>query len=95
MCLGSWLSYRQDLKLLAWFPWAITGISVINGLLWVWVSRVSTGRTLYSLSIAMDGVTILAYSLLPLILFAHIRLTPLAGLGVGLVILGACLVKWG
>lgn len=94
MCAGSWLSYREDFKPQWWFPWSLAGLAAGNGLLWSWAARLTDARTLYSMSICWDCITILAYSALPLVAFG-VKLTPLAGVGVLLVVAGACLVKWG
>jgi uncharacterized membrane protein len=95
LCLGSWLSYRPEFKASPWFPAVMAGLFVANGLLWAWACRVSgSGRELFAYSIAYDAATVLAYSVLPLVVVG-VRLTPAAWLGLGMVVCGACLVKWG
>lgn len=93
MLAGSWLSYSGH-KAAWWFPWSLGALAALNGVLWALAARLSNTRTLYQLGAAWDGVTVLAYSILPLLAFG-VRLTPLSGAGVVLVIAGACLVKWG
>jgi uncharacterized membrane protein len=95
LCLGSWLSYHKAFKASPWFPAIMAGLFVANGLLWSWMCRrAADGRELFSVSIAYDAITIVAYSVLPLAVFG-VRLTPAAWVGFGLVVAGACLVKWG
>lgn len=95
MAVGGWLSYHPTAKLAGWFPAVLVTLGAANAALWVWAIRLSDGnRQTYSLSIAWDCITILAYSLLPLLAYG-VRLSPVACVGVSLVVVGACLVKWG
>lgn len=92
---SSWLSYQSPARASAWFLPAMTAFSAVNGLLWGLASRAAASdRQLYSVSVAWDVVTLSMYNLLPL-LVCGVRLSPTAACGVGLVVLGACLVKWG
>lgn len=95
MGLGSWLSYHPTHKAATWFPWALAGLAVANGLLWSWAARhAGDNRTLFNLSMGWDAVTILSYSVLPLVAFG-VRLSPLAWVGLVLVVVGSLLVKMG
>lgn len=93
MCAGAWLSFTP-MKQAWWFPYVMSVIAGLNGFLWAMCARAADIRTIYSLSIIYDSITILAYSVLPLIVF-NIRLSATSMFGVALVILGACFVKWG
>lgn len=95
MCAAAYLSYHPAYKRAPWFPAAVALLSVLTGLLWAWVARrAESDRQLYSVGVAWDAVTILGYSLLPLVAFG-VRLSPWSLCGLALVVAGACLVKWG
>lgn len=92
--VGSWVSYHKEFKATAWFPWCMVGLYVANGWLWALGARWSqSDRSLYSLSVAWDVVTLAAYNILPLVV-CGVRLSPPALAGVAMVVAGACLVKW-
>ncbi len=95
LCLGSWLSYQTAFKATPWFPRTMILLYVANGWLWAWACRrTESDRQLYSVSVAWDVVTLAAYNILPLVVVG-VRLTPTAFAGFVLVVVGACLVKWG
>jgi hypothetical protein len=92
---GAWLSYQKDLRACQWFPWAFVGLMVSNGLTWAWMARRAVDdRQLFTISVAWDVITFTAYNLMPLVLLG-VRLSPIVIAGVWLVVMGACLVKWG
>jgi drug/metabolite transporter (DMT)-like permease len=73
----------------------IIGIGAFGNWLWAVAARWTPDRReLYSLSAAWDVATVTAYNVLPLV-FLGVRLSPLAWVGFGLVVLGAFLVKQG
>lgn len=95
LAASSWMSYQSAARPAAWFLPAMAAFSAVNGLLWGLASRLSASdRQLYSVGVAWDVVTLAAFNVLPLVL-CGVRLSPAAAGGVGLVVLGACLVKWG
>lgn len=95
LLLSSWLCYQPGLKARPWFLPAVAAMSGANGLLWALAARLSeSGRQLYSVSVAWDVLTMAAYNVLPLAVVG-VRLSPAGWAGFALVVLGACLVKWG
>lgn len=95
LAAGSWVSYSPAVKAWRWFPGLMIALYVANGWLWALAARWSASdRQLYSVSVAWDVATLAAYNLLPLVV-CGVRLSPTALAGVALVVLGACLVKWG
>jgi uncharacterized membrane protein len=95
LLLSSWLCYQPTLKERWWFLPVVAAMSGANGLLWAVAARLSIdNRQTYSVSVAWDVLTMAAYNLLPL-LACGVRLSPLSWVGFALVVLGACLVKWG
>lgn len=92
--LGSWTSYKPEIKASPLFPWLMVGFCVGNGLAWAWaVQRTADRREIYSLSIAWDVLTILMYNLMPLAL-CGVQLSWKAWTGLAMVVCGACLIKW-
>lgn len=95
MCVGSYLSYQRNIKDSVWFAIAMVILATFNALLWVAAVRWSESqRQLFSISICIDVLTVLAYSVLPLIA-CGVKLSPTALVGVGLVVVGSALVKFG
>lgn len=95
LALGAWLSYHPAARAAWWFPAALAALWAGNALLWAWACRLAaTDRELFRYSVAYDAATVAAYSVLPLAAFG-VRPTPAAWAGLGLVVAGACLVKWG
>jgi uncharacterized membrane protein len=93
--LASWLSYHPSHKDRVWFPWLMVSISATGGFLWMWVVRLcDTKRDLYSAAVAWDVAVMVAYSVLPLLVFG-VKLSPVAWVGFWLVVIGAILVKQG
>lgn len=96
LAVGSWVSYLTEFKKTAWFPWTMVGLYVANGWLWAVAARLcgADDRRLFSVSVCWDVLTLASYNILPL-LVCGVRLSPQALVGVGLVVAGAALVKWG
>lgn len=95
LCLTALLSYSPAARAAWWFLWLLPALGAANVIVWCWACRrAADNRQLFSLSVAWDVVGIVAYSALPLIVFG-IRLSPVAWCGLGLVVAGAFLVKWG
>lgn len=95
LCFGSYLSYQKAFKETPYFAWTMIALYVANGWLWAWAARrAESDRQLYSVSVAWDVATLTAYNVLPL-LVVGVRLSGTAFVGFVLVVLGACLVKWG
>lgn len=94
MCTGSYLSYNEVCKKASWFPWATGLLSLLTGLLWAYTARQVVGRQLYTVSLFWDMITVLSYSVFPVIV-SGVRLSGISVLGLLLVILGALIVKWG
>ncbi len=95
MAIGSYLSYQRNIKDSSGFLIVMIALAVSNAVLWVNACRwCDSQRQLYSLSIAIDCVTVISYSVLPL-LVCGVRLSPIAIVGVIMVVTGAILVKFG
>lgn len=92
--LGSVLSYSRY-RDANWFLPTCMAVWALSGYLWaVAVRRLRTTDEIYRLSLAWDVVVLGAYYFAP-VLWADIRLTPLAWLGAAFVIFGIFLVKLG
>lgn len=90
------LSYGDSTRRTWWFLWlACPGLAWCNATLWGLACRwASDKRELFTLSVAWDVVTILAFTALPLVAFG-VRLGPVAWAGLVMVGAGAVLVKVG
>lgn len=95
MCVGSYLSYQRNIKDSVWFAIAMVILATFNALLWVAAVRWSESqRQLFSISICIDVLTVLAYSVLPLVVLG-VKLTTPSMVGVVMVIVGSIIVKFG
>lgn len=93
--LGSWLSYNAAAKTHWAFLPGMALLGAFNVVLWGLAAKMSaTPRQLYSMGCVWDGLTLFAYSILPLAVFG-VRLSAMSWAGLVLVVIGILLVKAG
>jgi uncharacterized membrane protein len=93
LTIGAWASYSTFNKS-PWYLVMMCGLGLCGALTWGLSCRWAgdDARTIYSISMACDALTILVYSLVPLLAFG-VRLSPTAWFGLMFVILGTLMVK--
>lgn len=94
LCCGSYVSYTKECKEGPWFLPLFLAIQLITGFFWCFAARISEPRVLFTFGLVWDVIAILAFSVLPLVL-CGVRLSPVAWCGLGLMLAGLGLVKWG
>lgn len=92
LCFGSWASYEK--KQAVWYIPAFMTIQVYLGLLWCYLARHTDCKTLYSFGLVWDVLTVLAYTVMPLVL-CGVKLGPAGWVGFGLMVVGTLIVKVG
>ena len=92
-CVGSWLSYT-DAKSRSGAPYLFGCLAAACGVLWGFAVRGASPAQVMALSVIYDGLMVLAYYALPLVLL-DVRPTWNVYAGLGLVVFGMILAKWG
>lgn len=95
MCVAAVLSYSERAKAWPWFTWVVVGMGGLTSFLWATAAKwTPERRDVFTLSMMWDVCAIAAYNVIPLVLMG-VRLSPLAWVGFGMVVVGAVLVKQG
>lgn len=91
--LGAWLSYVPEAKASWWYVWAFTLMSAACGLMYGWaMQRTSSDHDSFALCLVWDGIVTVVYAVVP-VLFMGVKVPPAGWVGVGLVAIGAVVLK--
>ena len=91
--IGSVLTYYPGVKTAAWYPWVMSGMSVIAGLVYGFAAKgCRSDDETFALSMAWDVVAALIYVIIPVCLFG-VRLTVLGWAGLVMAAIGVVILK--
>lgn len=92
-CVGSGLTYTDSARKAWWFVYAVVPLWTACGVLFCWAAKtLEDKQSVYVFGLAYDVLMVLAYYILPLVVFGT-KVSPGVMVGAGLIVLGLLVVK--